>query len=148
MQHNFHINNNDLAALNEFAKKLLSLFPNQKKFALYGEIGTGKTTFTKAVCRLLATEDTVSSPTYSIVNEYLMSEGGFIRHIDLYRLRTAEEALDINIEEYLYDEYYCFVEWAELVEDWLPEDIVRLHFETQEDESRHITAEANNSQST
>lgn len=141
MQHNFHINNNDLAALDEVAKKLLSLFPAQKKFALYGEIGTGKTTFTKAVCRVLGTDDTVSSPTYSIVNEYLMSEGGFIRHIDLYRLRTPEEALDINIEEYLYDEYYCFVEWAELVEDWLPEDIVRLRFETQEDESRRIIAE-------
>jgi len=128
-----------LAVLNEAAQQLLSLFPDQRKFALYGEIGTGKTTFTKAVCHLLGTDDTVSSPTYSIVNEYLRNESGLIRHIDLYRLRSPEEALDINIEEYLYDEHYCFVEWAELVEDWLPENIVRLHFETQEDESRLIS---------
>ncbi len=140
MVHNFHINNNDINGLQQVAKEVLSVFLDKKKFALYGEIGTGKTTFTKAICRELGTEDNVSSPTYSIVNEYLRSEGGFISHIDLYRLRTPEEALDINIEGYLYDDNYCFVEWAELVEDWLPEDIVRLHFETQEDESRHIKA--------
>ncbi len=135
MKQEFLIKN--LEALPGVVADFLAQFVDYRKFALYGEIGTGKTTFTKAVCAQLGVEDTVSSPTYAIINEYQAGEQ-VIRHADLYRLKTAEEAFDVNIEAYLDDEHYCFVEWPELIEDWLPEDMIRLYFETQEDETRRV----------
>ncbi len=123
--------------LPDVAAEFLRSFPDKRKFALYGEIGTGKTTFTKAVCQLLGVEDTVSSPTYAIINEYKAGQQ-MLRHADLYRLKNSDEAFDINIEEYLDDEDYFFIEWPELIEDWLPDDIVKMYFESQEDGSRLV----------
>ena len=95
-------------------------------FAWYAQMGAGKTTLIKEICRQLGSSDHFSSPTYSIVNEYRISEQTKIYHIDLYRLKDVEEALSIGIEDYLYSNYYCFVEWPELVEHLLPEDTVKV----------------------
>jgi tRNA threonylcarbamoyladenosine biosynthesis protein TsaE len=99
----------------------------RKVFAFYGEMGTGKTTIIKQICRELGSHDSFSSPSYSIVNEYLIELGrDKIYHIDLYRLKNVEEALAIGIEEYIAGESYCFIEWPELIEALLPADVVNV----------------------
>ena len=125
------------ADLPQFVDTLLAFANGRKKVMLYGQIGAGKTTFVKAFCRKMQTDETANSPTFSIINEHEYTNG-LIYHIDLYRLKTEDEALDIGIEDYLYDEHYCFIEWAELIENILPDDIISIYFETQEDGSRSI----------
>lgn len=111
---------------------------NQKIFLFYGEMGAGKTTFIKAFCAALGVEDTVSSPTFSIVNEYL-SPKGKIYHFDCYRLKNQTEALDFGIEEYLYSGNYCLIEWPEKIPDLLPENYLRISIEVQPDQQRKLT---------
>lgn len=126
------------ADLPQLVDTLLAFANGRKKIMLYGQIGAGKTTFVKAFCKKMQTDETANSPTFSIINEYEYSEG-LIYHIDLYRLKTLDEALDIGIEDYLYDNNFCFIEWAELIDDILPEDTISLYFETQDDKSRSVT---------
>ena len=107
-----------------------------------GEIGAGKTTFIKSLCEELGVEEKVTSPTFSLVNQYsyLDKEGReqFIYHLDLYRLKSKQEALDIGIEEILDEDTYCFIEWPELIEDLLPDNIVKISIEIVDDSSRKI----------
>jgi tRNA threonylcarbamoyladenosine biosynthesis protein TsaE len=113
------------------AKDLLRFADGKKVFAFYAEMGAGKTTFIKALCTELGSHDNFSSPSYSIVNEYLISTNppSKIYHIDLYRLNETEEALSIGIEEYLYSGHYCFIEWPALIEAYLPDDVVKIYIE-------------------
>lgn len=94
-------------------------------------MGAGKTTLIKELCKQLGSEDNFSSPTYSIVNEYT-SPHGKLYHMDCYRLKSAEEALNIGIEDYLNGENYCFVEWPELIEQFLPADVIKISIRTTE----------------
>jgi len=118
------------------------LVEGRRKFVLYGDIGAGKTTFVQAFCQKLGVEDAVTSPTFALVNAYSFAQNGkqegSIYHLDLYRLETVEEALDIGIEDYLYDENYCLVEWPQLIEDLLPEDVVRIKLEILEHSKRKL----------
>ena len=91
---------NDKKHLPAAAKKIISLASGKKHFAFYGAMGSGKTTIIKAICRELGAEDIVSSPTFNMVNEYRTTGGETIYHIDFYRIRKPEEALDFGIEEY------------------------------------------------
>ena len=113
-----------------------------RKMALYGEMGAGKTTFVKAFCAVLGIEGEAVSPTFSLINtyDYRSKEGKrqFLHHLDLYRLSRAEEALDIGIEDVLYDDSYCLIEWPQVVEAYLPSDCVRLHIIQTENQSRLI----------
>lgn len=93
---------------------------NNKVFAFYGEMGAGKTTFIKAVCRALGVTDNITSPTFALVNEYLDKNGSPIYHFDCYRLKSIAEAYDIGAEEYLYSNQVCFIEWPEKIEEMLP----------------------------
>lgn len=103
----------------------------RRVFALYGEIGAGKTTFIKAICRRLEVEDDVSSPTFALVNEYWsQAMRAPVYHIDLYRLHNLQEALDIGIGEYIEGNTYCFVEWPELIDSLLPNELVRVKIST------------------
>lgn len=115
----------------------------RKKIALTGDLGAGKTAFTKAICQRLNVRDTVSSPTFAIVNEYVFSdENGverLLHHLDLYRLRNVDEAFDIGIEDYFYDDHYCIVEWPEIMHDFLPEDMVFVEIEVMTDGGRQFT---------
>jgi tRNA threonylcarbamoyladenosine biosynthesis protein TsaE len=103
-----------------------------------GAMGAGKTTLISEICRQMKVDDSPSSPTYSIVNEYYSSEFGKIYHFDCYRLESEEEAYDIGIEEYLFSGNYCFIEWADKIEKLLPDNYVRLSVQVK-DEIRFIT---------
>ena len=121
------------------AQKFVDEMGEKRVFAFYGKMGAGKTTFIKAVCEALGVEDVVTSPTFAIVNEYADGEGLPIYHFDFYRIKNLREAYDIGCEEYFYSGYPCFIEWPELVEELLPEDMVKVSIEVLEDESRCIT---------
>jgi tRNA threonylcarbamoyladenosine biosynthesis protein TsaE len=99
-------------------------------------MGSGKTTIIKAVCEYLGAADLVSSPTFTIVNEYRTRGGSSLYHIDFYRIRKPDEVFDFGIEEYLSDGSYCFMEWPELVESILPENMVRIRITVGENEER------------
>jgi tRNA threonylcarbamoyladenosine biosynthesis protein TsaE len=91
---------------------------------LYGEMGVGKTTFVKVICKELGVGDEVSSPTFSLIQEYMNGEGERVIHMDLYRLKDPQEALDIGIEEYLYSGDRCFVEWPDRIDGILPQESI------------------------
>ena len=129
--------------LTEVAAELLHHAGSRKKFVLYGDLGAGKTALVQAMCDRLGVRETVASPTFSLVNEYSYFDGeakrtALVHHIDLYRLRSTEEALDIGIEEYLDGPYYCFIEWPQLIESLLGEDTVQIKLELLPDGGRKI----------
>ena len=111
------------------AQELLQSFPNTKKLAFYGEMGAGKTTFSKALCEALQVKDVVSSPTFSIVNEYLSEQNGTVFHFDFYRLKNEQEAFDMGYEDYFYGNAYCLVEWPEKVENLLPSSFAKVQIQ-------------------
>lgn len=128
-----------LEELPQVAKALLDFCGDTKKVTLTGEIGAGKTTLVKALGALLNIQDTVSSPTFAIINTYQHTQQNAVHHIDLYRLETLQEALDIGIEDYLYDDNWCFVEWSELIASILPLSTVHVHIELDENGGRVFT---------
>ena len=118
------------------AKQLLASWPGRRVFAFYGKMGSGKTTFIKAISSFLGATDIVQSPSFAIINEYKTSAGDSLFHFDFYRIRKLEEVFDIGYEEYIYSGAYCFIEWPELVEELLPPDVVRVKISG--DEEREI----------
>lgn len=126
----------DRKHLHSGAKKLIELFGKKRIIAFYGSMGAGKTTIIKAVCEELGALDIISSPTFTLVNEYKTSNGEFIYHIDFYRIKKQEEVFDFGIEEYLSGDNYCFMEWPELVEDILPPNTLRVRIRVEDDEKR------------
>lgn len=134
--------------LDKVVKALLSFAEGRKKIMFYGEIGAGKTTFIQNICKHLGVKEAVVSPTFSLVNEYTYHDDAlqtekYVHHLDLYRLKSEQEALDIGIEDYLYDDYYCFIEWAEIIEHWLPDDLVKIYIKIFEESGRTFTLEKN-----
>ena len=116
--------------------KLLKQFPGFRIFAFYGAMGSGKTTIIKAVCESLGAVDIVSSPTFTLVNEYKTFSGDPLYHIDFYRIKKPEEAFDFGIEEYLTGASYCFLEWPELVEQFLPDKTVKIRIKVGNNQER------------
>lgn len=110
--------------LPEIAEKFLAAFPASRVFAFHGDLGAGKTTFIKVLCEQLGVKEPMSSPSFSLVNEYRDASNKPVYHFDLYRLKSPEEAFEIGLEEYLYSGNYCFVEWPERAEELLPEETV------------------------
>ena len=129
---------NSLEELPIAANNLLTNYSKNKKFAFWGELGSGKTTFIKALCNELNIIDIASSPTFSIINEYKTSTGETVYHMDMYRINSLEEAFDIGIENYLMDENYCFIEWPEKIKELLPPDVVSVNISVLKDKSRII----------
>jgi tRNA threonylcarbamoyladenosine biosynthesis protein TsaE len=118
---------------------LLDFADGRKKMILNAPMGAGKTTFTKAFCAEMGVSDATSSPTYSLVNEYEYEKNatkGLIRHLDLYRLKNEQEALDIGIEDFLYDAHYTFIEWPDVILELLPEDVVEINIEVINEQER------------
>jgi tRNA threonylcarbamoyladenosine biosynthesis protein TsaE len=120
------------------AKELLKHCGEKKIFAFYGAMGAGKTTIIKAICEILGAVDIVSSPTFTLVNEYKTSGGETLYHIDFYRIKRQEEVFDFGVEEYLTGDSYCFMEWPELVEDILPDERVNVRITVDDAEQRTL----------
>lgn len=128
-----------LAEIDSAAEQFLSRIPGCSLVAFYAPMGAGKTTFTTAVCRCLGVEDdAISSPTFSIVNEYRSSDGTPIYHFDFYRINKLEEALDIGLYDYLDSGCLCLMEWPENIEELLPEETLKVHIRVNPDESRTL----------
>jgi len=127
------------AQLSRAADELLKFAGDRKVFLFEGEMGAGKTTFIKAICKQLGVNDLVSSPTFSIVNEYNAPKG-VIYHFDFYRLKSESEAYDLGYEDYFYSGNYCFVEWPSKVKDLWPENSVHVNIGLQTGDQREITA--------
>lgn len=122
------------------ARVFLQSLGERRLVAFYGAMGAGKTTFIKAVCDALGVTDVVNSPTFAIVNEYYserLAENVF--HFDFYRIRHADEVRDLGFDDYLRSGCFCLMEWPELVEDLLPEDIVRVTLSELPDGSRSLS---------
>ena len=124
-------------ALPDAAKWLIEQNTDKRVFVFQAAMGAGKTTFIKAICEYLHVEDSTSSPTFSIVNEY-SSENGPVYHFDFYRLKDEQEAYDLGYEEYFYSGDYCFIEWPEKIPNLIPEDAAIVKIEVAEDQSRLI----------
>jgi tRNA threonylcarbamoyladenosine biosynthesis protein TsaE len=129
---------NDLGDLHRVAEVLVKMAGEIKTIAFYGEMGAGKTTFIKAICKELGVTDTVSSPTFSIVNEY-SSPNGSVYHFDFYRIKSQAEALDIGYEDYIDSGQYCLIEWPEKIPDLLPNELLTIKLEIGEMNQRTIT---------
>jgi tRNA threonylcarbamoyladenosine biosynthesis protein TsaE len=129
----------DKRHLSVAAKQLLEQSGDKKIFAFYGSMGAGKTTIIKAICESLGAVDLVSSPTFTLVNEYKTAGGESIFHIDFYRIKKQAEVYDFGIEEYLTGDSYCFMEWPELIEEILPEETVRVRISVDEQEQRILS---------
>jgi tRNA threonylcarbamoyladenosine biosynthesis protein TsaE len=120
------------------ARKILEHTSGHKLLAFYGSLGAGKTTIIKAVCRILGAEDIVSSPSFTLVNEYETKKGEILYHIDFYRIRKKEEVFDFGIEEYFASGSYCFMEWPELIGDILPPESVKIRITVDSKEQRIV----------
>jgi tRNA threonylcarbamoyladenosine biosynthesis protein TsaE len=131
-----YIEINDLSEIHQAARQFLAEIDNQNVFAFYGDMGVGKTTFVKALCEELGVQEPVTSPTFAIINEYRDKKGKSIYHFDFYRIKKLEEVFDFGYEDYFYSGNLCFIEWPELVESLLPENVVRLSLRQTENGAR------------
>lgn len=122
------------------ARKVLEAGGDNRIYLFYGEMGAGKTTLIKAICKELGITDEVTSPTFSIVNEYEGTDGP-VYHFDFYRLKNHSEALDMGYEEYFYSGNYCFIEWPEKIADLVPDTYAGVRIYIQDNQSRLITVE-------
>lgn len=123
--------------LDQIAKQILEQNPN-KVLLFNGEMGAGKTTLIKKLCESLGVIEPTSSPTFSLVNEYLTTNNQPIYHFDCYRLKSEIEALDMGIDEYLYSGHWCFIEWAEKITNLIPEKHAIITIEVLEDGNRKL----------
>ncbi len=121
------------------ASEILTAFPHLRIFALYGKMGAGKTTLIQSFCKVMGVEEVVSSPTFSLVNEYTTKQGETIFHFDFYRIEKIEEVYDIGYEEYVYSGNYCFMEWPEKITELLPDSYVYISIEENENRERIVT---------
>jgi tRNA threonylcarbamoyladenosine biosynthesis protein TsaE len=112
--------------LQQVTKKILNYGKDFKVWVLKGELGAGKTTFIKEITKQLGIKDQTSSPSYALVNEYRTKSNKRIYHLDLFRINTTSEALDIGIDEYLDSDDYCFIEWPEIIESLLPSEYLEV----------------------
>ncbi|MAZ72687.1 MAG: tRNA (adenosine(37)-N6)-threonylcarbamoyltransferase complex ATPase subunit type 1 TsaE [Flavobacteriaceae bacterium] len=128
-----------LEELPEVTGKVL-LEVSTKTLLFYGEMGVGKTTFINTLAQQLGVKEALSSPTFSIVNEYEL-KGDKLFHFDCYRLKNEEEALDIGIEDYLDTNHWCFVEWPERIESLLPDTSTKIALTKNQNGSRTVYIE-------
>ena len=121
------------------AKAMLVDMENERIFAIEAKMGAGKTTLIKVLCKLLGVEETVSSPTFSLVNEYEAADFHSVFHFDFYRINKVVEVFDIGYEEYFFSGEYCFMEWPEMVLELLPESYVYVSIEVNDKDERLIS---------
>ena len=127
-----------LDTIQEAAKESINRMGEGKVFAFYGKMGAGKTTFIKALCETLGVTDVITSPTFSLINEYTDGKGNSIYHFDFYRIKKLEEVYDMGYEDYFYSGNLCLLEWPELIEEILPENVIKVTIEEQADGTRKL----------
>ncbi|TXB65427.1 tRNA (adenosine(37)-N6)-threonylcarbamoyltransferase complex ATPase subunit type 1 TsaE [Vicingus serpentipes] len=108
--------------LNQISKQLIEHFGTIRVILFNGEMGAGKTTLIKEICKNLGVSENTSSPTFSIVNEYQTDNHESIYHFDFYRLENEQEAMDFGYEDYFYSNSFCFIEWSEKIPNLIPEN--------------------------
>lgn len=125
------------------AEEIVALLDEVQIVCFQGEMGAGKTTFIKVICEQLGVVDAMSSPTFSIINEYRDQEDYPIYHFDFYRVEKLEEALDIGVEEYFYSGDLCLIEWPDKIKPLIPEKHLEISIKLVGDNSREITIRSN-----
>lgn len=127
--------------LNELPNIALKIIEQSKSkiILFFGEMGSGKTTLIKEICKQLGVKDSISSPTFSLVNEYLSNSNEIIYHFDFYRIKHEDEVTQIGIEDYFYKKSWCFIEWPQNVENLLPLDTVSVHIKIIDEHTRVIS---------
>ena len=129
--------NYSLNELSQIAKDVIKNASN-KVLLFYGEMGVGKTTLIKEICKNLGVEDIAHSPTFSLVNEYQTNNNDTVYHFDFYRIENEEEAYDMGVEDYLYSNNWCLIEWPENIKNLLPLDAVVVKINLLENDERNI----------
>ena len=142
----------DIEHIREAAREFIEYFHDcfadknaVKCFAFYAPMGVGKTTFIKAICEELGSEDVITSPTFAIVNEYTLNSKlstlnfQLIYHFDLYRIKKQEELYDIGADDYFYSGSPCFIEWPEMAESALPDETIKITITPQNDGCRIVS---------
>ena len=122
-----------LKDLEIISKQMLSFSNNNKKFVFFGEMGVGKTTLIKYLCKSLNVIDVVKSPTFSIVNEYISKNNQTVYHFDFYRLENESEAFDLGYETYFYSNHFCFIEWPSKIENIIPDDFLKVEISVEQE---------------
>jgi len=117
------------AQLEEIARQLMADFKNNRVFTFSGNLGSGKTTFIKYLCKVQGVKGLISSPTFALVNEYEGVNNLPVYHFDFYRIKNVREAYDIGYEEYFYSKGYCFIEWPEMIAELIPDNAVNIHID-------------------
>ncbi|WP_299052706.1 tRNA (adenosine(37)-N6)-threonylcarbamoyltransferase complex ATPase subunit type 1 TsaE [uncultured Polaribacter sp.] len=129
--------NYTLNQVSEIAAAIISK-KEHKTLLFFGEMGVGKTTLIKEICKQLGVLDRISSPTFSLVNEYQTKENEIVYHFDFYRIEDEEEALDMGIDEYFDSKNWCLIEWPENIENLLPLEALKIELTILEDQQRNI----------
>ena len=129
--------NYSLEELADVAEELVKAVPN-KILLFHGEMGVGKTTLIKQLCKTLGVDDVTHSPTFSLVNEYHTNTNAIVYHFDFYRIENEEEAYDMGVEDYLYSNHWCLIEWPENVKNLLPLEAVHINISLLTDGQRNI----------
>jgi tRNA threonylcarbamoyladenosine biosynthesis protein TsaE len=124
--------------LTSIASEVVKQLGGRKIITLIGQMGAGKTTFIRYLAKEMGIQDEVSSPTYGYVNEYVSALFGSVYHFDLYRLETLEDAYNIGIEEYLYNDNICIIEWPEVIQELLGDDTFWIELEVAQNAKRII----------
>ncbi|MEJ7681973.1 MAG: tRNA (adenosine(37)-N6)-threonylcarbamoyltransferase complex ATPase subunit type 1 TsaE [Segetibacter sp.] len=132
MDFTYHLN-----GIKRAANETFECSNSKKVWAIHGEMGSGKTTFIHALCEISGVTSAIGSPTYSIINEY-KGNAGIIYHMDLYRLKDEEEALQAGVEDYIFSGNLCLIEWPEKAISLLPDDCFHISIEVIDEETRRI----------
>lgn len=127
--------------LQRVAESTITLAGNYRIWLFEGEMGTGKTTFIKVLCKVFGVVDDVNSPTFALVNEYIDRQDTRFYHFDFYRIKNEEEAMDIGADEYFYSGDRCFIEWPEKIPSLIPDEFLRIFISINSDNTRKIVLE-------
>ena len=130
-----------LPEIKKAAQQVFDYGRDKKVWAVHGEMGAGKTTFIHALCEHLGVTSAIGSPTYSIINEYKSEKAGEIYHMDWYRLKDEEEAIQAGVEDCLFSGNLCLVEWPEKAGALLPDDCLHLRLTVVNEQTREISLE-------
>ncbi len=125
--------------LERAAREFLEKIGDNRLVAFFAPMGSGKTTFTTAICKVLGVTDPVGSPTFAIINEYMCADGDPMYHFDFYRINKLQEAIEIGLYDYLDSGALCIMEWPENIEDLLPEETLKVTITVNPDQSRTLT---------